>query len=130
VSAVTAFELLVERIAAREPRNGFQTVRDLPELTMQEVGTVLDHEPKLAADAMEDEIVRSIAATLRSARVNRPEGVMFVGCQFIEAMRPIVLRYLLSEVRGHCEALECDRHYVESRQAAADAAGVSLSGEL
>ena len=101
--AERGYRNLVNALADQEPRYGYLTVDQLPELTDLEVATVLKHRDDLLANAavgLGERVASFLADSDDRGRLE------LIGLQIVTAVRKEARAHLLSDVQEECSKRE------------------------
>lgn len=125
------YDALLDRLAHFEPRFGWTDPSQFPELTESELAAILEREPDLWMDALDD-CHRTPQQRMASV-LGRPDLIYqrrqaCVGAILLEAVTPLARRYLLRELQER--AARFDEDLAKERARAAREAGVKRSGPL
>jgi hypothetical protein len=110
-SAMHDYTDLIETLAEQEPHAGFNSVRDIPNLTWGEIAAVLRVNPEIMASV--DLKAAHIADQLDRIALDQKGAVLEIGCTLTDEIRAHARLQVLTDVQ-----IECERRDQEHAEAA------------
>lgn len=97
---------LITQIAQNVTQDGFRSVADLPELTLEQLGAILAHYPGALLESIvefDPTCSRCTQDYLADARATENDRLALVGLVFVAALRKYVLPIVLRDVQIQVE---------------------------